>query len=68
MTVDLEVDRAAVPPAPAHGNPAVEAWYDAPHAAGVMVCTADGYLSLLEVYSVSDEPVTVWPDPSFIRR
>ncbi|GAA2203099.1 hypothetical protein [Streptomyces bangladeshensis] len=67
-TVDLRVDRTAADPAPPHGNPAVDAWYRAPHAAGVMVCTEDGYLSLLEIYSVSDEPVTAWPDPRFLER
>lgn len=26
------------------------------------------YLSLLERYSVSDEPITAWPDSRFIER
>ncbi|OAH13868.1 hypothetical protein [Streptomyces jeddahensis] len=68
VTVDLEVDRTAADPAPQHDNPTVDAWYDAPHSAGVMICTEDGYLSLLEIYSVSDEPITAWPDPRFIER
>ncbi|MEU8684218.1 hypothetical protein [Streptomyces sp. NPDC048611] len=68
VTVDLEVDRTAAAPAPPHDNPAVDAWYDAPYSAGVMVCTEGGYLSLLEIYSVSDEPITAWPDPRFIER
>ena len=67
-TVDLDVDRAAVAPAPAHGNPAVDAWYAIPEDAGVMVFTKDGYLSLLEIYSASDEPVTTWPAPDFNER
>ncbi|PNG20411.1 hypothetical protein [Streptomyces cahuitamycinicus] len=67
-TVDLEVDRTAVPPAPAHDNPAVEAGYAAPHAAGVMAFTKDGYLSALEIYSVSSEPITSWPEPRFIEH
>ncbi|GGN48863.1 hypothetical protein GCM10011579_002000 [Streptomyces albiflavescens] len=33
-TVDLAVDRAAVPPAPTHGNPAADAWYVVPGDAG----------------------------------
>ncbi|SES49470.1 hypothetical protein SAMN04487983_108014 [Streptomyces sp. yr375] len=68
VTVDLEVDRTAVAPAPAHPNPAVDAGYYAPHSAGVMVFAKGGYLSLLEIYSVSDEPITAWPDPCFIER
>ncbi|MFD8421898.1 hypothetical protein [Streptomyces sp. NPDC059466] len=67
-TVDLEVDRTAATPAPSHDNPAVDAGYTNPHAAGVLVFTEDGYLSLLEIYSVSDEPITAWPDPRFIER
>lgn len=67
-TVDLSVDRTAVAPAPSHDNPAVDAGYTDPHLAGVMVCTEGGYLSLLEIYSVSDEPISTWPDPRFIER
>ena len=67
-TVELDVDRAAAAPAPPHGNPAVDAGYTGPHSVGVMVCTEDGYLSLLEIYSVGDEPVSTWPDPRFIER
>lgn len=67
-TVDLEVDRTAAAQAPSHDNPAVDAGYTEPHSAGVMVCTEDGYLSLLEIYSVSDELITAWPDPRFIER
>ncbi|MGW3153276.1 hypothetical protein [Streptomyces sp. NPDC001089] len=65
-TVDLEVDRTAVAPAPSHDNPVVDAGYTTPPAA-VLVFTEDGYLSLLEIYSVSDEPITAWPDPRFIE-
>ncbi|WP_228980483.1 hypothetical protein [Streptomyces sp. DH12] len=65
VTVDLVVDRAAVPPAPAHPNPAADAWYAGPDGAGVMVFTEDGYLSSLEVYAASGDPVTAWPKPSF---
>ncbi|MGJ5790596.1 hypothetical protein [Streptomyces griseorubiginosus] len=67
-TVDLEVDRTAAAPAPPHDNPAVEEGYAGPHSAGVLVCTEDGYLSLLEIYSVADEPVSAWPDPRHIER
>ena len=67
-TVDLEVARTAVAPAPPHDNPAVDAGYTTPHWAGVMVCSEDGYLSLLEIYSVSDDPISMWPDPRFIER
>jgi hypothetical protein len=73
-TVDLEVDRQAVPAAPAHDSPAVEAGYISPADAadggpvcpGVLVLTDDGYLSRLEIYSVGDEPVTAWPDPRLL--
>lgn len=67
-TVDLEVDRTAVAPAQSHDNPAVEAGYTDPDSAGVMVCTEGGYLSLLEIYSVADEPISAWPDPRHIER
>ncbi|KPI25621.1 hypothetical protein [Streptomyces sp. NPDC054962] len=67
VTVDLEVDRTAAAPAPSHDNPAADAGYSTPHSAGVIVCTEDGYLSLLEIYSVSDEPIASWPDPRFIE-
>lgn len=33
-----------------------------------MVCTEGGYLSLLEIYSIADEPITAWPDSRFIKR
>ncbi|WP_406272632.1 hypothetical protein OHT93_23830 [Streptomyces sp. NBC_00191] len=68
VTVDLAVDRAAVPPAPTHGNPAADAWYAVPEDAGVMVFAKDGYLSLLEIYSASSEPITAWPEPRFVER
>lgn len=68
VTVDLTVDRAAVPPAPAHGNPAADAWYAVPDDAGVMVFTKNGYLSLLEIYSTSSEPITTWPETRFLKR
>ncbi|WP_258318939.1 hypothetical protein [Streptomyces griseorubiginosus] len=54
--------------APPHANPAVEAGYTDPHSAGVVVGTEDGYLSLLEIYSVADEPILGWPDPRHIER
>ena len=68
VTVDLTVDRTQVPPAPAHGNPAADAWYVVPEDAGVMVFTEDGYLSLLELHSVSSEPITNWPESRFVSR
>ncbi|MEV7883104.1 hypothetical protein ACWD3I_11895 [Streptomyces sp. NPDC002817] len=67
-TVDLEVDRTAVAPAPPHDNPAADAGYTDPRSAGVMVFAKDGYLSLLEIYSASEEPISTWPDPRFIER
>jgi len=33
-----------------------------------MVFTQDGYLSLLEIYSASSEPITDWPEPRFVER
>ncbi|MFF1474625.1 hypothetical protein ACIOFV_49370 [Streptomyces mirabilis] len=67
-TVDVAVDHTAVPPAPAHGNPAADAWYAEPEDAGVMVFTKDGYLSLLETYSASSEPISTWREPRFVER
>ncbi|WP_200308179.1 hypothetical protein [Streptomyces adelaidensis] len=68
-TVDLAVDREAVPPASTRGDGlAADAWYAGPDDAGVMVFTEGGYLSLLEIYSVSSEPITTWPEPRFSRR
>jgi hypothetical protein len=69
VTVDLAVDRTAVPPASVLGSGlATDAWYVVPEDAGVLVFTDDGYLSLLEVYSVSSEPITAWPEPRFVTR
>jgi len=51
-----------------HDNPVVEAAYTHPGSAGLLVFTENGYLSLLEIYSVSDEPISAWPDPRFIER
>ncbi|ORT61066.1 hypothetical protein BKD26_03010 [Streptomyces sp. CB03238] len=68
LTVDLTVDRAAVPPAPTQGNPAADAWYTVPDDAGVMVFTKDGYLALLEIHSASGEPITTWPEPHLLKR
>ncbi|MFC7259584.1 hypothetical protein [Streptomyces lutosisoli] len=67
-TVDVAVDQTAVPPAPAHGNPAADAWYAEPEDAGVMVFTKDGYLSLLEIYSASSEPISTWREPPSVER
>ncbi|MFD8216680.1 hypothetical protein ACFV2U_23745 [Streptomyces sp. NPDC059697] len=69
-TVDVGVDHTAFPPAPApaHGNPAADAWYAEPEDAGVMVFTKDGYLSLLEIYSASSEPISTWREPRFVER
>ncbi|WP_206504272.1 hypothetical protein [Streptomyces chrestomyceticus] len=64
-TVDLTVDHTAVPPAPPHTNPAADAWYVEPEDAGAMVFTEGGYLSLLEIYSASSEPITTWPKSRF---
>ncbi|WP_416977262.1 hypothetical protein [Streptomyces sp. T028] len=61
---------APAPSAPAlsHDRPAVEGSYGGPHPAGVVVCAEGGYLAYPEIYSVSDEPITAWPDPRFIER
>ncbi|MEU6356123.1 hypothetical protein ABZ896_43585 [Streptomyces sp. NPDC047072] len=67
-SVDLEVDRAAVAAAPEHGNPVADGWYVVPEDAGALVFAERGYLSLLEVYSASGEPISAWPDPRFVRR
>ncbi|GAA0392453.1 hypothetical protein [Streptomyces luteireticuli] len=67
VTVDLAVDRTAVAPAPAAGNPVADGWYAAPEGTGVMVFARDGYLSLLEAYGI-DGPVTAWPEPRFLER
>lgn len=64
-TVDLAVDRGAVAAAPRHSSPVVEGdCPDAEYGAGVLLFTADGYLSGLEIYTSADEPITVWPDPA----
>ncbi|CAM5263775.1 hypothetical protein GCM10010329_03770 [Streptomyces spiroverticillatus] len=63
VTVDLEVDRGAVAAAPGHDRPVVEAGYaDDEYGAGVLLFTAEGYVSGLEIYSASGDPVTEWPD------
>lgn len=33
-----------------------------------MVFTKDGYLSLLEIYSASSEPISTWREPRFVER
>lgn len=33
-----------------------------------MVFAKAGYLSLLEIYSTSSEPITAWPGPRFVER
>ncbi|MEU8892480.1 hypothetical protein [Streptomyces sp. NPDC048442] len=64
-SVDLGVDRGAVAAAPVHGSPVAEAfWADSEYGAGVLLFTAGGYLSGLEIYSGADEPLTGWPDPA----
>ncbi|MEU7565174.1 hypothetical protein AB0A99_04025 [Streptomyces fradiae] len=68
VTLDLAVDRTAVAPAPERGNPAADAWYAMPDDAGVMVFADDGYLSSLELYSASGDPLTTWPEPRFLKR
>ncbi len=45
-----------------------DAWYAEPEDAGVMVFTKDGYLSLLEIYSASSEPISTWWEPCFVER
>ncbi|WP_406474021.1 hypothetical protein [Streptomyces sp. NBC_01615] len=67
-TVDVAVGHTAVPPAPAHGNPAADAWYAEPEDAGVMVFTKDEDLSLLEIYSASSEPISTWREPRLVER
>lgn len=68
-TVDLGVDRTSVSPASGQDSGlAVDAGYVVPEYAGVVVITEDGYLSLLEIYSATGEPVTTWPDTRFLER
>ncbi|MGW7411188.1 hypothetical protein [Streptomyces sp. NPDC054863] len=63
-TVDLGVDRAAVAAAPGHSSPVAEGFCaDSEYGAGVLLFTADGYLSGLEIYTGADEPEAGWPDP-----
>ena len=66
MTVDLTVDRSAVPPAPVEDGAAASASFPVPGrlaAAGVLLLVSDGYLSCLEAYSVWDTPITAWSAP-----
>ncbi|MEU5000895.1 hypothetical protein [Streptomyces sp. NPDC021622] len=62
------MDQATVPSAPPHDAPAVDAWYAGQEDSGVMVFTRGGYLSRLEIYSASNEPITVWPESRFVDR
>ncbi|GHD36820.1 hypothetical protein GCM10010317_001570 [Streptomyces mirabilis] len=56
-------------PAAAYGShgSTEDAWYAEPEDAGVMVFK-DGYLSLLEIYSASSEPISTWREPRFVER
>ncbi|MCD0445866.1 hypothetical protein LO763_19845 [Glycomyces sp. A-F 0318] len=61
----LEVDREQVPPAPARVSPiALTAYDDDIH--DLVLFTEDGYLSSLELGSVSDEVPASWPDPALM--
>lgn len=66
-SLDLALaDPAAVPAAPATENPAAEATVvdaDGDPIGGVIVFVTEGRLSLLEVYSWADEPITRLPSP-----
>ncbi|MFG3252461.1 hypothetical protein [Streptomyces sp. NPDC048172] len=65
-TLDLTVDRTAASPAPVEDGDAASASFRPPAqltAATIVLLTSDGYLSCLEVYSVSDTPITAWPAP-----
>ncbi|MEU0845736.1 hypothetical protein ABZ370_40675 [Streptomyces sp. NPDC005962] len=56
-----------MPPAPGQDSGlTVDAGYVGPEYAGVVVLVEDGYLSLLEIYSATGEPVITWPDPRFL--
>lgn len=66
-TVELRVDRTAVAAAPGHVNPAMDAWYEPPVEAGVLLLTERGYLACLEIYAVTDETFTAFPDPRLLR-
>jgi len=60
-TVDLIVDRSAVRPANVTSNPIAEASFtsdDGTEAGGVLLFAEAGYLSLLEIYTYLDKPMT----------
>ncbi|MFD8088332.1 hypothetical protein ACFV4F_42375 [Kitasatospora sp. NPDC059722] len=65
-SIDFALDRSAVPAAPAVDSPFAEATVldeTGEPVGGVMLFASEGYLSLLEVYSWSDDPVTRLPSP-----
>jgi hypothetical protein len=64
VTTDLIVDRSTVGPAPASTNPVGEASFVG---GGVPLFTDAGYLSLLEVYSVHDDPIMTFPAPGLLE-
>jgi len=64
VTTDLIVNRSAVGPAPASTNPVSESSFDG---GGVLLFTDGGYLSLLEVYSVHDDPIVTFPAPGLLE-
>ncbi|MFE9429229.1 hypothetical protein ACFYNO_40510 [Kitasatospora sp. NPDC006697] len=71
-SIDVAVpDPDAVPPAPAGtATPAAEATVlDAAGEpiGGAMVFVSGGYLSLLEIYFWSDEPITTFPSPDRLQ-
>ncbi|MEU9013453.1 hypothetical protein AB0D12_27565 [Streptomyces sp. NPDC048479] len=62
-TVSLEVARDGVEPAAAAANPVAEADVSTTDGrlGGVLLFVTDGYLSLLEIYSLEEEPFATWP-------
>jgi hypothetical protein len=64
-SVGMEVDRSAVPPAPSGETGTVDGWYD-DRIHDVVLFIEDGYLSSVELNSVSDDVPTDWPDPAIL--
>ncbi|WP_133884155.1 hypothetical protein [Glycomyces sp. NRRL B-16210] len=65
-SVGIEVDRLAIGPAPSRSSPIASGWYgDQTH--DVVLFTEDGYLSSLELNSVSDDVPTTWPAPAILE-
>ncbi|MGW2250912.1 hypothetical protein ACWCXH_12000 [Kitasatospora sp. NPDC001660] len=65
-SIDFSLDRTAVPAAPVVDNPFAEATVldeTGEPVGGALLFAFEGYLSNLEVYSWTDDPVTRLPSP-----